>query len=523
VNTAQLAALVRLRYKLMWAKTRSRNGRIALFFSGYMLLVMVFILSVSGGFGAGFAAVRTGQAELVARILFSAIFVQALIATITLGFGMNTVFSDVELRRYPVTAAERRLVRHFIGIADPFWVFFLLLEIGLVLALYIVGGTPLGMGGLAVLLLFVCNYLCARIAGGVIDRLMQQKSGGAILMVFILIFAFLPSILGTAIGKSPSMQAAAMRIFSFTPPFKAAAAATHWGATGFGALGMLLAWTAALVAVLGWVESRPPVVRSAGAGKVSWESWYERLGALFPPQDAPFVGYWLRFYMRNGRFRIMYLLTLPFSGFLIYNATSRPSEGASFGQALGIFTVVSFLATSRMAVNQYGYVGGGFRRFFLLPTDPVASLRAGAYASMLLGGAAIPFALIGWAILMPGGFDARKIAMLLGNGFAGLFFFHGLGLWVSMLNPRKGDFNGTFGNDLSLWGNIVVVGGMLTAIFSPKIVWKVAPALLSPGLWWVSILAVAPAILFFYGSLRAASPLLRSRREQLMAVVEGRD
>jgi hypothetical protein len=142
---------------------------------------------------------------------------------------------------------------------------------------------------------------------------------------------------------------------------------------------------------------------------------------------------------------------------------------------------------------------------------------------MLLGGASIPFALIGWAILMPGGFDARKIAMLLGNGFAGLFFFHGLGLWVSMLNPRKGDFNGTFGNDLSLWGNIVVVGGMLTAIFTPKIVWKVAPALLSPGLWWVSILAVAPAILFFYGSLRAASPLLRSRREQMMAVVEGRD
>ena len=130
MNTAQIGELLRLRYKLMWAKTRSRNGRIALFITGYLLLLLLFLLLISGGFGAGIVAVRSGKAEVVARAVFTSIFVQALIATVTLGFGMNTVFSEVELRRYPVAAGERRLVRHAIGIADPFWFLFLVLEIG---------------------------------------------------------------------------------------------------------------------------------------------------------------------------------------------------------------------------------------------------------------------------------------------------------------------------------------------------------------------------------------------------------
>src|ERR1051325_6489255 len=109
MNTTLMGELIRLRYKLLWAKTRSRNGRIALFFAGYLLLVMFFALMVSGGFGAGFVAVRSGKAEIVARVIFTAVFVQALLATVTLGFGMNSVFSEYELRRYPIAAVERRL------------------------------------------------------------------------------------------------------------------------------------------------------------------------------------------------------------------------------------------------------------------------------------------------------------------------------------------------------------------------------------------------------------------------------
>ena len=52
--------LIRLRYKLLWANTRTRNGKIALFFAGYLLLVMVLALLGAGGVGAGSAGRHAG-------------------------------------------------------------------------------------------------------------------------------------------------------------------------------------------------------------------------------------------------------------------------------------------------------------------------------------------------------------------------------------------------------------------------------------------------------------------------------
>src|SRR5207248_6764838 len=118
MSTALISELVRLRYKLLWAKTRSRNGRIALFLAGYLLLVLVISLLATGGIGAAMLAVRSGKAETVAQAVLGGIFFQALISSNILGFGMNAVFSDAELRRYPVTASDRRISRHLIGILD---------------------------------------------------------------------------------------------------------------------------------------------------------------------------------------------------------------------------------------------------------------------------------------------------------------------------------------------------------------------------------------------------------------------
>ncbi|MBZ5586448.1 MAG: hypothetical protein LAQ30_30530, partial [Acidobacteriia bacterium] len=41
MNFELIGHLIGLRYKLLWAKTRSRNGKIALFMTGYLLLVGV--------------------------------------------------------------------------------------------------------------------------------------------------------------------------------------------------------------------------------------------------------------------------------------------------------------------------------------------------------------------------------------------------------------------------------------------------------------------------------------------------
>jgi len=68
----------------------------------------------------------------VAQVVLSALYVQAVVAAVILGFGVNAIFSDAQLRRYPLKARERWAARHFIGILDPFWFLILALELGLV-------------------------------------------------------------------------------------------------------------------------------------------------------------------------------------------------------------------------------------------------------------------------------------------------------------------------------------------------------------------------------------------------------
>ena len=113
--------------------------------------------------------------------------------------------------------------------------------------------------------------------------------------------------------------------------------------------------------------------------------------------------------------------------------------------------------------------------------------------------------------------------MLLASGVAGLFLFHGLGLWVTLLNPRKGDYNNNFGNDLSLFGNVVLIGGIISALFTPRLINKYAHALVAPEYWWISLAAPLLAVAFFSISLGAAGPMFRDRRERLLALAEGRD
>src|SRR3954447_4802867 len=149
MNTALIGELIRLRYKLLWAKTRSRNGRIALFLAGYLLLVLTIALLASGGFGAALLAVRSGKAEKVAQAVLAGLFIEGILAANILGFGMNAVFADTELRRYPLTARERELARHLTGILDPFWFLFLALELGLALGLYVMGQGSFWFGFIA--------------------------------------------------------------------------------------------------------------------------------------------------------------------------------------------------------------------------------------------------------------------------------------------------------------------------------------------------------------------------------------
>ncbi len=522
MNIAPIGELVKLRYKLLWAKTRSRNGRIALFLAGYLLLVMLIALLASGGFGAAMLAVRSGKAEQIAQGVLAVLFLEAVLAANVLGFGMSAIFSETELRRYPLAAPERRMARHLTGILDPFWFLFLALQLGLAVGLYVMGAGSFWFGLIAVLLLFAANYLLARVVGLFIDQMMQRKGGAPVLLMLIMSLAFLPSVATPLMKKNPAILPAVVQRLQYTPPFGAAAAMIHPDAAGVYGLAIIVAWIAGLAALLVWLEKRPPRRQVAESVKIVWDSPFDRVGALFGPQMGPLVGHWLRFYGRNSRTRTLYLISLPLLAFLTWQTGQRMGPHSLLIAALGTFPMATFLGTSRISVNQFGYVGGAFRRYFLLPTDPAATLRAGSYAAVTIGASMLPIALLAWIVFVPYPFDPRMLLMLFCTGFTGLFVLNALGIWVTLFNPRKGNYNSNFGNDLSLGGNILLMGGMLIAMFLPRLLYKFQPALVSLESWWMFLPLPALALAFYLATLKSAGPVFVNRREKLLAIVEGR-
>jgi hypothetical protein len=530
MNLQNVGLMVRLRYKLMWAKTRSRNGKIALFVVGYLVLVMLLALMGAGGLGAGIIAVRSGQAQKVAQAVLGGLYLQALFATVMLGFGVNAVFTETELRRYPLDSRERRITRHFIGLADPFWFVMLALQVGLAIGLYVVGGFNLLVGLLAVLLLLVSNYLLARVVSMVIDRIVSRKSGSAVLMVLFMCLAFLPGVVTPLLIRNKANVTALLRVLAWTPPFGAASAMTRSFSEAVSGLALIACWIFGLGAILAYLENHPARSRAAGRTALKWQSPFDQVGAWFGPRNGPLIAFWLRFYARNNRCRALYALSIPLVAFFAYNFQNGIGKRHQFGaidhnrlfvSALGAIFVVSFFGTSRFAVNQFGYAGGAFRRFCLLPTDPAASMRAGSYTCMLVGGSLIPVALAIW-IFAGGPFDIRKVLMLLGSALSGMFFLHGAGLWVTLYSPKKGNYTAAMGNDMSLMGNLVVIVGMLSALFLPQVLARVFPAAVSPENWWLTWPLVLTAFLFYVISLRATTTFFLSMRENLLAVVEGR-
>lgn len=523
MNRQLIAELIRLRYKLMWAKTRSRNGKIALFMAGYLLLVMLMALMGMGGLGAGIAAVRQGRAGEVAQIVFGGLFVEALIAPLMLGFGMNAVFSDFELRRYPLSGLDRRVARHCIGILDPFWFLFLIMELGLVLGLYALGGGSFWLGLVAVLLLMLTNYLAARVAGLGIDRLVRKRAGTSILMGVVILLAFVPSLAASGLSKHPGVAAGILRALAYTPPFGAAAMTTGGGVTVLGGLMVILWWIIGLAAALVALERRPPERQTAQKSELRWDTPYDRVAGLFGRENAPLAGQWLRFCVRNNRFRTLYLLSLPLGVFLTYNLSGRRHASLGlFAAALGTFPWVTFMGTSRISVNQYGYTGGAFRRYLLLPSDPAASLRVGSYVSLFLGSLMLPAGALLWCIFAPRPFDVRALLMLLAAGVTGLFLFQSVALWATLYGPRKGNYNASFGNDMSAIGNIVVIGGVMLFLVLPGALKAWAPAVLEPANWWWTWAVAAASVAIYFASVRAAGAAFGGRRENLMAIVEGR-
>jgi hypothetical protein len=317
MNLSLIGILIRLRYKLLWARVRSSNTKLALFFAGYLLLLVVMALVSVSGVGTGMQAIRSGKGTLVGDIALAGLYTQALFASLVLGFGMAATFSETELRRFPLKTRERRFVRHLIGIADPFWYLFLAMYRGMALGLYLLGTGSAGFGVVAILMLFLSNYVSARVLGILVDRLMLRKAGSAALILLAMICAIAPALLVQE-RRNPSVMAPLKLAWSFLPPAGAAAAMTQTGLAALPGLGVVFVWLIVPASVLVVLERRPPALKVAQTTAIVWSSPIDRLGALFGARHGALVALWLRFFSRNNRFRAIYPLELPLFAFLIF-------------------------------------------------------------------------------------------------------------------------------------------------------------------------------------------------------------
>jgi hypothetical protein len=274
------------------------------------------------------------------------------------------------------------------------------------------------------------------------------------------------------------------------------------------------------------LERRPARARVASFGKLQWGSRYERVGTWLGPQNAILIGHWLRFFWRNNRFRMMYPLSLPLVGLLIYGLTRQPGMAlgprGEFASAMGAFAIVGFIGTGQFAVNQFGYVGNGLRRYLLLPTDPAAALRSCSYTFALLDAALIAVGLAVWPFLGPRPFDPLMLPLLAGCGLTGMLLYLAAGLWVSVLAARRGNYNSSFGNDLSFAANATLIGSMMSLVLLPRLAASLWPDAFRSAYWWVTLVAAALAGGVYWLSLQGASKCFRARRERLIGILEGR-
>lgn len=524
MNFARIGQLIRLRYKLLWARTRTRNGKIAFFLAGYLLFIGVAVIMASGGFGAGLVAVRAGKAELIAQGVLTGLFVWALATAVMLGFGMNQVFSDTELRRYPLCARERQLARHITGIVDPYWCLFLALELGLAFGLYVAGAGSFLLGVAAALLLYVCNYAAAQVIGALVDRIMKHRGGSLILPLAVVALCVLPGTLMPLFIKSRVARTAVAQALAFTPTFGAGSLMTRSGLPALHGFGLLACWLAGLTAALVYLERHPPKVRSAaGATRMKWNSPFEPVGRLFGPRHGELVAFWLRFYFRCKRFRMSYLMSLPMLPFLLLVWTRQgPQNKHAFSSALGVFAIAGMAPAAGFLANQFGYTGSGFRRLLLLPRRPGDILRASSYALLAACSIMAVVATAAW-VLFPGApNDVRGLVMLLACFVFGTFLSHGAGLWTSVYGPRRSDPNATMGNDLSWAGNALLIGGMLPLLVGPRLYVTVSKRPITSEYWWAPVLLAALAVWFYAASLARTSKVVETRRERLLAVMDGK-
>jgi hypothetical protein len=517
VARANLLELGLLRYRLLWAYVRSSPTRIAFSAALVFLLGIAILLAILAGMGGLAAAARRELAETVARIILGGMFLNALVASVMLGFGMKQAFSEATLRRYPLSRAERLVIRHGLGLVEPLWLMTLAVYLGAAAGASLQGVAPIWLTAPAALLLLVINHLLARLIVVFGDWLSSTAVGSFALLVLFQGFFLLPLALGQpAVGDAYGNVL--LRVFSGTPP--AAAAALMAGTSVLPAAALLVVWAFGIGAAVVWLESRPASSRTASARAARWDTLHDRIASVFPGAFEPLVGRGLRYYLRRPRTRINLLVVLPLLALIVFRTGSHPAS--LFEQALLFAPIMVPILFASLSFNVFGCEGSGLRRVLLGPLTPSMILRAIGLVPLLIGTAYVIVGATLWQLLAPVPTSPRMLVMLVAHALTGMVLFHAVALGSSVLVPKKVPYEQKYRDDMSIGAHVLLFVGIIALLAVPTILR--ATILRGPieQYWWVPALALALSLVLYELALRGASRMLALRRERLLSVVEGR-
>jgi hypothetical protein len=521
-----LWTLTRLRYRLIWARMRTSNGRVILFFALYLLGASVALLMAFGGLGAAIMASRFYDGEGLAQWTLTALFINAIGLSLMFGLGTQEAFSDEWLRRYPLKAKERFIIRQVIGLLDPIWAFVAAGTVGLAVGFCWFGRGRIIFGALGAAMFIAASYLATICLFSFIGRIMRSRAASSTIGIIILgLVSFGPlalSLLITSGAYGAWKQIG--RLLLFTPSGAAAVMMSEdRSPMALGAAALLVAWVAALALLLKKIETLRLGAEAKSSDVISsrfWDGFYDRIAGVFGRRYGPLVSKSLRYHLRCNVIRFS-LLTSPLLVLFIKFSNLWRDTAGEIGVTFTLFFVIGGATGPAMALNLFGFDGAGIRRYAIMPYTFAAALRAGSLASLLLRAVAMLAAVALWVILTRNHFDAWTLLVILEIAGAGLFLLNALGLWTSVLFPKPANFDAMWNTRLSFGASAVFLCGIFVPMWIMAMFSKTIGAS-DPSRFWLPGLAMTALCAAFYlFSMKMIEPVLNREREKLINLIAG--
>lgn len=516
--------VVRLRYQLLWAQARTSSGRRALFIAAYAFGGSLLLLLSFGGSAAAMLSSLLERGEETARWIFTGIWVNGVTTGLLLGRGVPPASLDAALGRYPLTRMGRLCSRHLTGLLDPIWLFLSAITLGLAAGFAVAGPGRTVLSLPAVLLFIAICYLSSLVLTTVAGLLLSCRGGGTIVgaAAFIL---FSAAGLLTAFLTDPanaSWRHGTDLVLRFLPPGAAASLlASAYSQEQLLDLTSLLLWFvflgAALKTVEGCTTAKGPVASISDSVGVLLKG----VESLFGHSIGPLVGKALRYHLRCDRVRFSVAATVPLVLLLPHFMGRGGGPYRVFLETMALMFLAGILATASITLNQFGYDGGGICRYWILPIPAVSSLFAASIASLFLGGGLVLVAIAGLPLLAEFRLDFRAAVMLTSSACSGLLLFNSLGLWTSVLSPRRGSFRGVIGNELSFGATLAIGLGIAFALAVSFAAEKLVPFAELLDQWWTFPLLAVLCAALYVTSYRSISKFFPARRESLIRAVSG--